>query len=368
MTSGGEFSLIDLFQEEVRADTAVLAQGLLELEVDAANPQRIEPLMRGAHSIKGAARIIGIDLAVQLAHVMEDVFVAAQEGRIRIAPTDIDVLLRGTDLLAELAGVTDPSATAWTASHADEIANLRQLLAVVAQGQPSPIASQAAAVTPQLPTGTKSTPLVDMAVAPAKSFVTAADAPSWQPIDIPTECIVAADDSPLMDLFREEVRSNCLLIQQGMLDLLKDAAETSSLEPLAAAGRAMRGAARIVGIVPAARLAEVLEEVFTAASAATAPVGMHVWQPLHHAVEILVELVASEPETVPEWIGRREADVDEVCRQLSFVQTDPQAVVESPTTQATTQSTDIARLRRNWLRHPLPPSRRQPWCASRPRV
>ena len=32
--------------------------------------------MRAAHSIKGAAAIVGLDVVVQLAHAMEDAFVA----------------------------------------------------------------------------------------------------------------------------------------------------------------------------------------------------------------------------------------------------------------------------------------------------
>ncbi|MFO0822155.1 MAG: Hpt domain-containing protein [Gemmataceae bacterium] len=52
-------------------------------------------MMRGAHSIKGACRIVGIELGVRLSHVMEDALVAAQNGHIRLTPADIDTLLRG---------------------------------------------------------------------------------------------------------------------------------------------------------------------------------------------------------------------------------------------------------------------------------
>ncbi len=135
MSHDGDLPLIELFQEEVRAHAAVLNQGLIELESDAANPRRIEPLMRGAHSIKGAARIVGIDRAVELAHVMEDVFVAAQEGRITIQPATIDRLLRGTDLLSELATVTEATAPAWESKHADEISALHTILSAIAQGR-----------------------------------------------------------------------------------------------------------------------------------------------------------------------------------------------------------------------------------------
>ena len=45
--------LLELFREEVRNHCAVVSQGLLDLERDSANPQRIEPLMRAAHSRHG---------------------------------------------------------------------------------------------------------------------------------------------------------------------------------------------------------------------------------------------------------------------------------------------------------------------------
>src|SRR5262249_51397768 len=113
MKDGGAFSMMDLFREEVRAHSATLNLGLIDLEKAPANPQVLEPLMRAAHSIKGAARIVNIDAGVQLAHAMEDVFVAAQEGRIRIGPADVDVLLRGADVLAELSKVGEEDMASW---------------------------------------------------------------------------------------------------------------------------------------------------------------------------------------------------------------------------------------------------------------
>src|SRR5262245_12056236 len=134
MSDGDNFSMFDLFREEVRAHTATLNQGLLEVEREPANAQRIEPLMRAAHSIKGAARIVGIDAAVQLAHVLEDAFVAAQEGRVQIGPADVDVFLRGTDVLAELARVSEADVGGWAAGREGDLAELKEQLRAIAQG------------------------------------------------------------------------------------------------------------------------------------------------------------------------------------------------------------------------------------------
>lgn len=59
--------------------------------------------MRAAHSLKGAARIVGVDAGVSVAHVMEDCLVSAQESRLYLQPEHIDALLQGTDLLMRIA-------------------------------------------------------------------------------------------------------------------------------------------------------------------------------------------------------------------------------------------------------------------------
>src|SRR5688500_15664296 len=118
----GDFSLVDLFRDEVKSHAATLGQGLLELESAPGDARKIEPLMRAAHSIKGAARIVGLDAVVDLAHVMEDALVAAQHGRIVLTSGDIDVLLRGGDLLAELGGASEAAMQRWGAAHAAELA------------------------------------------------------------------------------------------------------------------------------------------------------------------------------------------------------------------------------------------------------
>ncbi|MFO0851071.1 MAG: chemotaxis protein CheW [Gemmataceae bacterium] len=118
-------SLLELFREEVRSLTGTLSGGLVELEAAPADPRRIEPLMRAAHSLKGAARIVAVEPAVEAAHAMEDLLVAAQAGNHAITPDDIDALLAGTDLLAELAAA---DLGAWAAASVDRVAAVKARL------------------------------------------------------------------------------------------------------------------------------------------------------------------------------------------------------------------------------------------------
>ena len=96
-------SLLELFSLEAEAQTQVLSAGLLALERNPTQGDQLEACMRAAHSLKGAARIVGIDAGVSVAHVMEDCLVEAQEGRLRLRPEHIDALLQGTDLLMRIA-------------------------------------------------------------------------------------------------------------------------------------------------------------------------------------------------------------------------------------------------------------------------
>lgn len=96
-------SLLELFSLEAEAQTQVLNAGLLALERDPTQAGHLESCMRAAHSLKGAARIVGVDAGVSVAHVMEDCLVSAQEGRLYLRPEHIDALLQGTDLLMRIA-------------------------------------------------------------------------------------------------------------------------------------------------------------------------------------------------------------------------------------------------------------------------
>ncbi|MFZ0155303.1 Gliding motility regulatory protein [compost metagenome] len=96
-------SLLELFGLEAEAQTQVLSAGLLALERNPTQADQLEACMRAAHSLKGAARIVGVNAGVSVAHVMEDCLVGAQEGRVLLRAEHIDALLQGTDLLMRIA-------------------------------------------------------------------------------------------------------------------------------------------------------------------------------------------------------------------------------------------------------------------------
>ena len=108
------FSLIELFRMEAESHTATLSAGLLALEGTSASSETIEPLMRAAHSLKGAARVVGLEPAVHIAHALEDCLVAAQKGQLTLTAGDVDIMLLGVDFLVRIAAQSEAEFETWS--------------------------------------------------------------------------------------------------------------------------------------------------------------------------------------------------------------------------------------------------------------
>src|SRR5579872_176291 len=114
-------SMAELFRMEVEVQSAIITEGLLALEHGSSETAKLQDLMRATHSLKGAARIVGRNAAVQVAHAMEDCIVAAQNSGLILSAKHIDTMLRGVDLLVRIAQVSDEQFAAWEARTKSEI-------------------------------------------------------------------------------------------------------------------------------------------------------------------------------------------------------------------------------------------------------
>jgi two-component system, chemotaxis family, sensor histidine kinase and response regulator WspE len=115
------FSMHDLFRIEVDNQSKILTAGLLSLERDSQASDELEVLMRAAHSLKGAARIVDLGAAVRIAHAMEDCFVAAQRGSVILGQKQIDLLLGGVDLLVKISQTPESAAAQWENEQKEKI-------------------------------------------------------------------------------------------------------------------------------------------------------------------------------------------------------------------------------------------------------
>ncbi|WP_426193546.1 hybrid sensor histidine kinase/response regulator [Massilia sp. DWR3-1-1] len=141
-------SMLDLFRMEANAQARTLTDGLLTIEAGGGSGATVEALIRAAHSIKGAAAIVGLDVVVQLAHGMEDAFVDAQNGVLQLTSARVDVLLGGVDLIVQLATLDAPAMPAWLAENTSRISAVMVALAGIGALPEAPAAAPVQALAP----------------------------------------------------------------------------------------------------------------------------------------------------------------------------------------------------------------------------
>lgn len=115
-----DFSNIELFKifrEDAENHLAILSDNLIEIEKDPDQYTLLESSMRTVHSLKGAARVIELHQIVQLTHVMEDLFIAAQEKKLRLSSEHIDSMLAAIDFTKELIHIDKNLVPQWLNEH-----------------------------------------------------------------------------------------------------------------------------------------------------------------------------------------------------------------------------------------------------------
>lgn len=136
-----QLSMLELFRLEVRGQAQALTEGLLALERDPTAAEPLQASMRAAHSLKGAARIVGLDSGVGIAHAMEELLVDAQGRSAPLARARIDALLRGVDLLARMAELSEIELAPWAnAAHREAVDYQRALQELLAGADAAPAA------------------------------------------------------------------------------------------------------------------------------------------------------------------------------------------------------------------------------------
>jgi len=94
--------ILNIFREESEEQIQKLNKNLLKLEANPKDSTTISELFREAHSLKGAARMIGLNDIQNIAHKLEDVFGLTKELRLIITPEIIDVLCKSVDCISSI--------------------------------------------------------------------------------------------------------------------------------------------------------------------------------------------------------------------------------------------------------------------------
>jgi len=271
-----EFSMFDLFRQEVETHVATLRRMLPELEISPAASAVLDELMRAAHSMKGAARIVDVPPAVVLAETLETCFIAAQQKRFAVAPADFPAILQAAELLATIGALKAEEVEAWDHDHRPAVEQAVADIQLVGQRAPAAASPTAA---PESPAPPAATPVVKIA------------------------------DTSMLDLFLQEVQAHAASLNEGLLQLEKDPAAAGRLvEPLMRAAHSVKGAARIIGLPIVVELAHAMEDGFVAAQQGRFAIEPAVVDLFLEAVDLFTALGEQSPDRVEAWLNERAAD------------------------------------------------------------
>lgn len=227
--------LLDMFRAEVEEQIAVLQDAIVALDAGGDAAQHLASCMRAAHSLKGAARIVGIDPGVRIAHAMEDAFEGARKGKWTLDAHHIDRLLAAGDYLAHLGKIDVAALPGWLEEEESAIAALIAELAAIGSGE-APVPEPVAAPPPPPPQAEEYT------AAPAIQI-----------------------DAELLDMFRAEVEEQIAVLQDSVVALDAGGDKAQHLTSCMRAAHSLKGAARIVGIDHGVQLAHAMEDAFEGA-------------------------------------------------------------------------------------------------------
>jgi len=295
----GDMSMMDLFRMEAETQCNQISEDLIALEQDPATADILESLMRASHSIKGAARVVELHPAVQVAHAMEDVFVATQENKITLDRDAIDLLLIGVDLLNNIAQVSDDDTDNFFEENSVEINSLTDAFSALAKGEKpaAPSTADETAVPAAEPVGQG---------APAESPEESSELLTELPVDL--------SDMTMMDLFRMEAENHCQNLSNDLLALENDPTSQEHFESMMRAAHSMKGAAKIVELNAAVELAHAMEDVFVAAQKGTITIDKNYIDMLLKGVDTL-ENISRIPEAETEkWLSEQKPEIDSLIQ------------------------------------------------------
>ena len=297
-------AMLDLFRTETQNNVAILNDGLLALRDNPDAPDQLEALMRAAHSIRGAARMMSFDDASKLAHEMENCFATSQKGRISLVVDQIDILLRGVDMLNQIADAVGEGWSEWLQGHRKNIEQVIQAIREI--------------FSPEIPV-----PQED-AASPSSGPVTREESKP----EIEGAAVIS--DPIMLDLFQTEVETYVAVLNDGLLALENDPGATDQLEALMRAAHSIKGGARVVGLDVAVRVAHVMEDCFVAAQKGEVSLGSDHIDILLQIVDLLTQLSQSLGEGGMDWVSQHRNEIDRLVGAISAIIDGEAAIEVSP--------------------------------------
>jgi len=94
--------ILSIYKAETEEHLQNLNDGLMRLEKAPGRTETLEEIFREAHSLKGAARMIGFEAVEKIAHGLEDLFGQARKGELDFQRQVFDVIFAALDAISKL--------------------------------------------------------------------------------------------------------------------------------------------------------------------------------------------------------------------------------------------------------------------------
>ena len=127
MSAASDADLLNIFWTEVSDYLQTLNTALMQIETGAADDEALvmREMNRVAHSMKGAARAVGVNVIETIAYYLEEIFERTASRRLELSPAVCDLLYDGLDLIQNVVNGQENS----TEALATVLARLEQLVA-----------------------------------------------------------------------------------------------------------------------------------------------------------------------------------------------------------------------------------------------
>jgi len=227
-------SMFDMFRAEIETQTDILRAGLSALTSNASDTDAIENCMRASVSIKGAAQLVKIQLALKLSSIMEEFFILSQSNDRELNTDQIKTLNASTEYLSDLAEF--------------EIKNHEHPETKVLNKRNKLISEIDSYLHSDNQTQNKDS-----------DHNTSNDTAN---IDITAPHNI---DPMMFDLFKTELENNIAIMSDSLLSIENDPGNSDELERLMRSSHSIKGAARLLQLDPIVKLAHIMEDCFVAA-------------------------------------------------------------------------------------------------------
>lgn len=299
---GGTPSLLDVFRSEAETQTVIIQEGLLAITTQNKSPQGLENIMRAAHALKGAAQLVEIDAASNLAQAIEDCSIATLNQKLDLTATQVDGLQCANLLLLNLSRAGDENLDRWLLEHQPELETTIQKIRSGFSGLEAdfqdvpPVTQSPSHPVPTSPLG-EAAPTTPQCQ--GQGYANSASQSPHPPVPLSPPLL---SDPSMLELFRLEVESQVIVLNEGLLSLENQPQSAQALEALMRAAHSVKGAARIVSIEAAVQLAHVMEDCFVAAQKHTVILDADRVDVLFGGVDRLSAIGQLDPDDLNSWL------------------------------------------------------------------